>query len=291
MESLTKPMTAVAVAQLVEEGRISMEDTLGRFFPGFPLREARGAVRVKHLLAHTSGLADYLGVCRRVRPCPEPARTLDEFVGMVEIAQGDTLRSAPGVRWAYNSGGYVLLGKIVELASGEPYRVRLRERVLRPAEMRTAGVQEPRERPARLAEGYDREFTRAGVRFRAEPSGGPESLVGVADNGVYATARDVHRFVRALLGGRLVGAESVRAMTTAQPGIGWGLGFEADARRGTFSHGGSWAGASNSVDHWTEGGYTAVVLSNYTAGRALPREFIRMLVEGAGTGGTRNPGS
>jgi CubicO group peptidase (beta-lactamase class C family) len=275
-ESLTKPLTAVAIAQLAERGRLSLDDTLGRFFPDFPLREARGAVRIKHLLSHTSGLADYLTV-----RASAPPRTLDEFVRLVERAQADTLLAAPGTRWAYNNAGFVLLGRIVEMASGMEYRAYLREHVLAPAGMRGAGVQEPRERPARLADGYDKVFNGAGVEHRAVPSGGPEAQVGVADNGVYGTAEDVLRFTRAFLGGRLVSPGMVRTMTTPRPELGaprWGYGFEVDAARGMVSHGGTWRGASNSVDHWRGGGYTAVVLSNYTAGRTLPREMLRLLV-------------
>ena len=124
---------------------------------------------MKHLLSHASGPADYLRVCRPVRPCPDPARTLDDFV-------------------------------------------------------------------------------------------------------------------RAFLAGRLVRPETVRAMTTPRPELGapgWGLGWEVDAPRRRVSHGGSWAGASNSVDVWAERGCTAVVLSNYTGGRTRARELLRALVEGS----------
>jgi hypothetical protein len=103
LASITKPFVTVAVAKLEQEGKLSWDDSLGKFFPTFPLAQAREKVRIKHLLTHTSGLREAFNV------------------GGIALAQGDSLLYEPGTRSVYANANFVLLGKVIELASGQPF--------------------------------------------------------------------------------------------------------------------------------------------------------------------------
>ena len=277
--SISKMFAAVAVAQLVEQGKLSFDDPLSKYLPNFRNREAVEKVRVKHLLSHTSGIPDYLRICRRVQPCPEHPRRLDDYLTQVELAQADTLMFEPGTRWAYNNAGYVLLGKIVEIVSGRPYPDYVREHVFRPSGMRDTDFFQPDSIPGRLAYRYEKEFTDEGVRFRE--AGSALTEVGGPEGGAYGTAEDLLRFALALRSGKLLGPEYVRLLTSPKPELGspsYGYGISLEPAEGIIGHGGIWAGASNGLDMFLHSGHTAVVLSNYSYARTLPREHIWGLI-------------
>ena len=268
LASVTKPFVTVAIAKLVEEGRLSWDDSLGKFFPEFPLAQAREKVRIKHLVTHTSGLKQGF---------PERPDSMDDYVRAVALAQDDTLLYEPGTRSAYNNATFNLLGKIIELASGQPFYEYIRAHILRPAGMRETDFDELHRVWERRAVAYQRLFTEKGVRFEAEaPPPEPGVEYPGAFAGMHSTARDLFRFARALGKGRILRSETVELLFSPKPEAGnWSYGFDVlDEERGLVGHGGSLAGMSNSLDMFTKSGYTAVVLSNYTFARSPLREAI-----------------
>jgi CubicO group peptidase (beta-lactamase class C family) len=281
LASITKMFTAVAIAQLVEQGKLSFEDPLSKYLPSFRNREAVEKVQLKHLLSHTSGIPDYLRICQRVQPCPAHPRTLDDYLTRVELAQADTLMFEPGTRWAYSNASYVLLGKIVEIVSGQPYPDYVREHVFRPAGMRDTDFFQAGPVPERLAKGYEKEFTDEGVRFREGGSAITVTDVGSSEGGAYGTAEDLLRFALALRAGKLVGPQYVRLLASPKPELkspSYGYGVSLEPAEGIAGHGGTGAGASTSLDMFLHSGHTAVVLSNYSYARTLPREHVWRLI-------------
>jgi CubicO group peptidase (beta-lactamase class C family) len=263
LASITKTFVTVAVAKLVEEGRLSWDDSLGKFFPELPLAQAREKVRIKHLLTHTSGLRQ-------------------EFtVREILLAQKDSLLYEPGTRSAYNNGNFVLLGRIIELASGQPFYQYIREQVFRPAGMHDTDFDELHRVHERRAVAYDKQYTDEGVRFVREaprPEPGVEEPAAFA--GAHSTAHDLYRFARALRSGRILRPATVDLLFSPKPEAGnWGYGFDIlDEERGLVGHGGSAVGMNASLDMFTRSGYTAVVLSNYTFARSPLREAIWSIV-------------
>ncbi|MDQ3950876.1 MAG: beta-lactamase family protein, partial [Gemmatimonadota bacterium] len=130
--SMNKMFTAVAVMQLVEAGKLSLDDTLGKFLRAGAMRpDVLSKVRIKHLLTHTSGLGSYF-TPEWDRQSRARYRSVDDWMGLVK---DDTLRFEPGTRWSYSNTGMLVLGKVIEVASGQDYFDYVRERIAKPAGM------------------------------------------------------------------------------------------------------------------------------------------------------------
>jgi CubicO group peptidase (beta-lactamase class C family) len=271
--SMNKMVTAVAIAQLQEAGRLSYSDPLSRFAPDLLASGAAERVRIEHLLTHTSGLGSYFN--QRFRESSRARwRTVDEFL---ELARGDSLRFDPGSRWDYSNTGYLLLGKVIEVVSGMEYSDYVREHVYRPAGMSATGEFDLDSVNPNLAVGYDRTFTETGVVFRNNlfehvVRGGPAG-------GGYSTVDDLHRFAVALLDGRLVSPATVRLLTSTKPELGsphYGFGFGMFPDGG-FGHTGGFPGISSRLDI-LPGGYLLVALSNLSQGSEPLGQRVRELV-------------
>ncbi len=258
--SMTKPMTAVCVMMLVEEGKLSLADPVSKFIPEFAAVKLHGAnpprpVTIRDLLTHTSGLGD----AKIARKAPLSAR-------VVAYARAP-MKFAPGTRWEYCNSGFNTLGRIVEIVSGKPFATFMQRRLLGPLGMNDTTFWPSSRQVARLAKSY-----RPGSGGLVETSvyAVPGDMTdrtrpALPAGGLFSTASDVARFYRMMLGGGSLGArrflsgEAVRQMTTAQTGgmktgsvegTGWGLGFQivkvpqgvtAGLSAGSFGHGGSFA--------------------------------------------------
>ncbi|MFJ8790259.1 serine hydrolase domain-containing protein [Streptomyces sp. NPDC102462] len=232
--SMTKPVTAVAVLLLVEEGRLSLDDPLDRHLPAFAdprvyeagagtevtTRPAKGPVLIRHLLTHTAGLTfafyhshpvDALyraaGLESSVPPGANLAETIDVYAGL-------PLQFEPGTQWNYSVASNVL-GRVIEVVSGQPLDVFFAERIFRPLGMPDAGFHIVPEQADRLSELYG-ETEGGGI----EPipglplRGRPRFLSG--SGGMVATAYDYHRFTEMLRrGGELDGVRLLRPETVA----------------------------------------------------------------------------
>lgn len=280
LASLTKMFTTVALAQLVEQGKISWDDPIGRFLPEFPLAEAREKVTIRHLVTHTSGLQESLRYCERVK-CPESYPTMAAHVRLAGEAQEKTLLFEPGTRAPYTNTNFVLAGAIVERVTGQPFYEYIRRNVFRPAGMKETDFVERGGRGPRIAGKYDKRFSPDGAVFsgKAEPPR-PAASYPAPFCCAHSTARDMVRFAAALQSGRLVRPETLKVLLSSKPEAGsWGYGFDVyDEERGIVGHGGSWTGISNSIELFTKSGYTVVILSNHTNGRSPLREAIRSIL-------------
>jgi CubicO group peptidase (beta-lactamase class C family) len=277
--SMNKMFTAVAIAQLVERGLVRFDDPLSKFLPDFPDPDAAKRIRIEHLLTHTSGLGSYFNE-RFFDASRARFRTVDD---LMTLAAGDSLRFEPGTGWSYSNTGFLVLGKVIEVASGQDYFEYVRENICGPAGMTGTDAYELDRVNPDLAVGYQREWSADGTvlwrnnLFEHVIRGGPAG-------GGYSTVGDLWRFAEALMSGRLVGAESVRALTTAKPELSspeYGYGFVIGDGGGIVGHGGGFPGISSNLDIFTESGYVAVVLSNYGRASGPVVGKIRRLV-GAG---------
>ncbi|MFI1168745.1 serine hydrolase domain-containing protein [Streptomyces sp. NPDC020801] len=235
--SMTKPVTAVAALLLVQEGRLSLDDPLERHLPVFAAprvyvsgsgdevttRPAAGPILIRHLLTHTAGLTfgfyhahpvDALyraaGLESSVPRGADLAETMDVYASL-------PLQFDPGTQWNYSVASNVL-GRVVEVVSGQPLDVFFAERILGPLGMTDTGFRVADEQAGRLAELYG-ETGEGGI----EPipglplRGRPRLLSG--SGGLVATAHDLHRFMELLRrrgeldGTRLLAPETVDLMT------------------------------------------------------------------------------
>jgi CubicO group peptidase (beta-lactamase class C family) len=261
LASITKMFTAVAVAQLVEQGKLSYGDTVGKILPNYPNREVADRVTVHHLLSHTSGL---IGARALVEKTPESPtlRTIDE---MVKSFVNEPLSSPPGQQFDYSNAGFVLLGAIIEKASGQSYYDYVREHIFKPAGMAHTDFYALDTDPPNLATGFmdGPNGTRLDNIFQI-------GVIGSPAGGAYSTGADMTRFQMALTHHTLLRAQSLTTLwtgVTEEPGRNaeYGYGAYISQYNGTriVWHGGGWQGITNQFDMYPEMGYTVVVLSNY----------------------------
>lgn len=234
--SITKQFTAAIILQLVQEGKVSLDDPISRFFPDYPQPGARATVR--QLLNHTSGIQSYTGIpgwMAQEQNTNRPYTTEQ----LIAVARDLSSPTPPGQAWNYNNSGYVLLGAIIEKVTGKPWHQAVAERITTPLGLRTIGYGVERESGPAMARGY----TQADGTVR--PSRRIHMSVPHAAGALVGTVGDLAKWAHALHHGRVVSPELYRAMTSPAPlpegkthPYGFGLGFDQIRSRNTIEHGG-----------------------------------------------------
>jgi CubicO group peptidase (beta-lactamase class C family) len=280
--SMNKMFTSVAIAQLVEQGKLSYDDPLSKFLPDYPNADAAKKIRIKHLLTHTSGLGSYFND-EFERSSRARFRTVDD---MMQLAKGDSLAFEPGSRWSYSNTGMLVLGKVIEVVTKQDYFDYVREHVSKPAGMVNTDAYELDRVNKNLAVGYQREFREDGTKtfrnniFMHVMRGGPAG-------GGYSTVEDLVRFAEALKAGKLVSPATFELMTTPKPEVNspeYGYGFGVGPATKIVGHSGGFPGISSNLDIFKGTGYVAVVMSNYGGGSQPVVEKIRSLVKARSRG-------
>jgi CubicO group peptidase (beta-lactamase class C family) len=263
----SKGLTALAVMSLVEDGRLDL-GTTARSLLGDDLPLIGDDVTVEHLLAHRSGIGDYLD--------EEGDGDIDDYVLAVPVHELATTEPflrvldgyptvfAPDERFAYNNGGYVVLALLAERASGTPFHDLVQQRVLDPAGMGATAYLRSDELPGDAAVGY-----LAGDGLRTNVLHLP--VRGSGDGGAHSTVADVHAFWRALVAGRIVATERVAAMVRPRSEVPaesmrYGLGFWLHASGEAVMLVGFDAGVSFRSVHDPVSGITHTVISNTSSG-------------------------
>jgi D-alanyl-D-alanine carboxypeptidase len=199
--SVTKQFACACILLLAEEGKLSVDDKVAKFYPDLT---RAGEITLYQLMTHTSGYPDYypLDFVDRRLSKPIPVDSL------IREYAGGKLDFEPGTRWSYSNTGYMILGRVVEKASGLPLGEFLRRRILVPAGMEHATFEPSQGDPSR-AQGY--------LPFALGP---PEPASPEADGwlyaagGLWASAPDLARWDLALMEGRVLKPDSLRLMTT-----------------------------------------------------------------------------
>jgi len=249
MYSMTKPITGAAVMILVQEGKIAVSDPLSKYIPEFAqmkvlVQNEEGAsstvpadkpITIEHLLTHTSGLTygffgnavSKLYAAGGVEPDGGNGLTLEEFA---KKAATQPLLAQPGTQWNY-SIAMDILGRVVEVVSGQRYGDFLHERIFAPLGMKDAGFQVPKEKVARFAANYSPNPQAAGMVLADDPAQSSYLKVPSQDSGgggMVGTAADYLRFAQMLLNGgeldgvRILSEESVQEMTSDHLGPEYG---------------------------------------------------------------------
>jgi CubicO group peptidase (beta-lactamase class C family) len=263
-----KTLTALAVMTLVEDGVLDLATT-ARSVLGDDLPLIRDDVTVEHLLSHRSGIGDYLDEEAEVdltdylMPVPvQELATTDQYLA---VLGGHATKFAPGERFSYCNGGYVVLALIAERTSGTPFHELVRETVCEPAGMHDTWFLRSDEPAARTALGYL--TTDADLRTNVFHL----PVRGSGDGGIYSTAADVAALWRAVFAGRIASPERVAEMVRPHSdetggSRRYGLGFWLHRSTDVVLLEGSDTGASFRSLHDPGPGITATVISNVTDG-------------------------
>jgi CubicO group peptidase (beta-lactamase class C family) len=191
LASSGKMFTAVAIMQLVQQGKLDLDAPIGRYLPKWPVATVREKVTARQLLLHTSGLGIYWGEAFDKRRAQ-----LHELADYQPLLVTEP-KFAPGTQWAYSNTGFMMLGLLVEAVSGEDFYAYIQRHVFDPAGMQDSGYFDVDGIADRVATPH-----RDGVAQKMpEPRGG-------AAGGGYSTTRDMLRFHRALTGGKLLDAKT-----------------------------------------------------------------------------------
>ena len=254
--SLTKAITAAAILRLSDEGKLSLDDPIARFFPGTP-RVAKD-IRVRHLLNHTSGLPDW-SIDAAPDSLPEnftTAQAIDDYFRSLEQLDFET-----GQGWGYNNLGYFLLGAIIEQVSGVPYDEYFQSEFFAPLHLDSSG-----ECPSSggwLATGYH------AVNKTFEAASPSNLKLAGAAGDLCSNVRDLLRWQVALTHGRVLRPELWDMMITPETlstgrrlDYGFGVSIQRSDHGPAVMHEGATAGFNSFFIYYPEHDLNIVLLAN-----------------------------
>ena len=256
--SITKQFTSAAIMKLVEQGRVRLDDDLSKYIPQFPLQGRQ--VSIRQLLNHTSGIHSYTS-------SPEWSKTWNDALSpdaIIKFVAADTFDFAPGSAWRYNNTGYVMLGMVIEKASGQKYAKYLDAQFFKPLGLRQTSYCPSHTADPTFATGYSKGPTGT-VRAKFLDLSHP-----FAAGALCSTVGDLAKWERALAAGKVVSPASYALMSTADTlntgrKINYGFGLEPGMfhEHKTVSHTGGIPGFATAETYVPDDSLTVVVFTNY----------------------------
>ncbi len=254
--SIAKPITATAVMQLVEQGKIDLDSPIQKYCRAFP--EKPSTVTARLILSHQSGIRHY--------KLPGESRGARHFKGVEDsltLFKDDELLHEPGAKFSYTTYGYSVLGCAIEGASVESFGVYLRDHIFKPAGMERTRIDDQRAIIADRARGYEIFLGQTVNAWLHDTS------MKTPGGGLVSTPVDLVRFAIAVQSGKIVKKETLRQMWTAgktkdgQETV-YGFGWEVREVRGMkiYAHGGNQSGASSLLDVLPEKGVVIAIMTN-----------------------------
>jgi D-alanyl-D-alanine carboxypeptidase len=278
--SFTKTFVATTLLQLVGEGKLSLDDTIDRWLPGLVRGNGNDGrkITVRQVLQQTSGLPDHLEATPELFTEEGFQRLRYRTVTPEQaIARAMTMPSAfpPGTQWAYSNTNYVLAGMVIEKVTGHAWQREVKQRIIEPLHLtHTYTLGTRRTIPAPHATGYERFPLPDGSGY-GDPVDATElnPSFGGAAGEIISTTDDSNRFLKALLGGRLLRPAELAAMKTTVPatafdghwpGARYGLGliYMPNDCGGLWFHGGDIMGFQTRNGVTPDGSRSVVVSLN-----------------------------
>jgi len=270
--SVGKQFVSAAIMMLVEEGKISLDDGITKYFPDAPA--AWKPILIKNLLSHTSGLSEYESSGRTGPSGPFYLRldfTEDELAKKIEAMP---IEWAPGEKWGYRNTNYVLLGIIIQKITGMPYAQFLNQRIFKPLGMTSTRLISDRDIVPNRAAGYEIDAGELKNQEWVSPT-----FNSTADGALYFNVLDLAKWDEALYGTQLLKQSSLDRIWTVYPlndgkpnpsgyGFGWDINQQSGHKR--IEHGGAWQGFTCQIARYPDDSLTVVVLTNLDAGHSDP---------------------
>ena len=251
--SITKQFTATAILQLAEQGKLSVDDPISKYYPAAPA--AWAPITLKHLLTHTSGIPSYTAIPGFFAQQARLDKTPDEIIA---LTRDKPLDFPPGSKYAYDNTGYILLGYVVEKVSGQPYAAYLQDHIFTPLGMKDTGYDVSDTVLPRRASGY------SVAGGKAKNAAFLAMSLPYAAGSLYSTVDDLLIWDQALHSGKAIKPASVAAMFTDygfKYGFGQSIRVQKDGRR-IWGHNGGINGFSTQINHLPDEGLTVIVLAN-----------------------------
>ncbi|MGI9069393.1 MAG: serine hydrolase domain-containing protein [Pyrinomonadaceae bacterium] len=258
--SITKQFTATAVMMLVEEGKVSLDDKITKYFPAAP--ETWSRITVRHLLNHTSGIQNHVAV----PDFPNLFQTNLTRDQLIKLFFKLPLEFQPGETWAYDNTGYYLLGIIVEKASGKYFWQFLDERIFRPVGMTSTRNTNAQPIVTNRASGYEW----VNKKFERRPVLAP--FIAFSAGAILSNVEDMAKWDAALHTERLLKRSSLEQMWTpaktnqgALASFDYGYGWFIDTYHGhrVVQHSGGTPGFSSVIYRFVDSQLTVIILTNH----------------------------
>ncbi len=255
--SISKPMIAIGVMRLVEEGKMALNDPVKKYFTDAPA--SWDGITIRHLLSHTSGIV-------REAPGFNPMKVQPDY-DVIKTAFPLPVRFAPGEKYEYCNVGYFSLAEIITRVSGKPWPIYLDDTFFRPLQMSATRVTSNTDLIANRVSAYglvDGKYVNAESYRALRPSGA-----------FFSTLKDLIKWNAALESGRVLKKDTMEQMWTATKltsgqdapyGLGWQIGMHRGKRR--VGHGGSLTGFKSDFVMFPQEKVTVIVLSNQNS--AIP---------------------
>lgn len=256
--SLTKQFTAVAVMQLVEEGKLSLDDTIDKYFPSYKYGKK---ITVKNLLTMTAGIKDYINKDGDTNTYAYNESQLEYKVSAENSAKKNKkavmdwildqeLNFEPDEKYMYSNSAYFLLGDIIEQVSKTSYEKYIKENILKPSGMMNTGF----EGTDKLAVGYQDIYDNAWTLYPG---------VGYSATSLISNVPDLLKWVDALCTNKLISEKSFKEMTTPYKG-NYGYGFVVSKDSNTISHTGKIDKYNAALVFTKDENQIYIALSNYS---------------------------
>jgi D-alanyl-D-alanine carboxypeptidase len=258
--SITKQFTAAAILQLKEAGKVDLDATVAAYLPS--IEHAR-EITIRQLLTHTSGLDDYVGIPNFETLAATPA-TFDQMMAPVSARP---LGFTPGTQFVYSSTNYLILGRIIEVVSGQSWEAYLEQHLFAPAGMTESATMAQESRLADMARGY------VYAQGHAAESKPIDESWGSSAGGIVTTADDLQKWGEALSSGRIISASDYQLLTsparlTDGSATEYGFGMKVDRFEGQprVWHSGNTNGFDGSDQFFPSQDVRIIVLTNTVDG-------------------------
>jgi CubicO group peptidase (beta-lactamase class C family) len=271
---MDKMFTAVAIAQLVETGRVDLDAAFGTYLSDYPNKSLASSVTLRQLLNHTGGTGDIFGPVFDANRAH--LRTLADYVALYGARAG---KFPAGARWDYSNYGYILLGRVIEAVTGQSYYDYLENHLFRPAGMTHTGFAPEDEKLPDRAVAYD------GASDMSRRADDTLPYRGTSAGGGYSTAGDLLAFAEALEAGKIISPSTLKAFSTGTMETPmaerYGLGFTERIANGAqvIGHSGGAPGMNADFGILDGGRGVVIVLSNFSPPTA--QEFADFIEERA----------
>ncbi|RFS19616.1 class A beta-lactamase-related serine hydrolase [Chitinophaga silvatica] len=258
LASVSKTFTGGAILWLVQNGKLSLDDTLQEFFPNFPYK----GITVRMLLNHRSGLPNYLYFSDSLWKEPSRYMTNDDVIKLMELHK-PRIQHAPGTHFQYCNTNYMLLASIIEKVTGKKYPEFMQETIFGPLGMQNTFVFDP----GTAARPHQTQSHKYNGQF--EPDTYFDGVMG--DKGIYSSAEDMLKWDQALYSGQFLNDTILKAAyapySNEKPGVrnyglGWRLMVYPDASKNIVYHNGWWHGNNTVFYRFISDTTTLIILGN-----------------------------
>ncbi|MDQ2179194.1 serine hydrolase [Marinifilum sp. D714] len=256
--SIGKSFTAVAIFQLIQEGKLSLQDPIGKFLPDYANKTARDSITVELLLKHKSGLPNYFHSKKYLNSSKSQFRSLES---LEQLYENEPLEFKPNEQFAYRNTNYIVLGRIIEVVSKMSYEDYIKKHIFSAAAMENTGdfdidlnIENAAENYT-LSDIYPNRLQK--TIFMGAAKGGPAG-------GGYSTIDDLYKFAIAFKNNKLLSSRFTNLMKK-EPKSGWygyGMQFAGAKGSGIYGHSGGHYGVGAEWRVFEKQNYIVVLLTN-----------------------------